>query len=267
MNLSANTVWKDLDQIRKTAPLIHNITNFVVMNNTANALLALGASPVMAHAVNEVEEMVKLASALVVNIGTLSDDWVAAMQMAMLSAKQLHKPIVFDPVGVGATSYRTATARQLLDIATPTVIRGNASEISGILAENSTTKGVDSTEESTAAILAAQNISQYYNCTVVISGVIDFIVSQKQIFRVENGHPMMGKVTGMGCTATAIIAAFLAVNPNSVSAATHAMAVMGIAGEIAAEKATGPGSLQVQFLDTLYNLKIADIETRLKLSR
>lgn len=267
MNLSANSVWEDVDRIRKNAPLIHNITNFVVMNNTANALLALGASPVMAHAVNEVEEMVKLASALVVNIGTLSDEWVTAMEKAMLSAKQMNKPIVFDPVGVGATTYRTATVRKLLEIATPTVIRGNASEISAILTENTTTKGVDSTEESSSAISAAQNIATNYNCTVVISGAVDFIVDREQIYRVENGHPLMGKVTGMGCTATAIIGAFLAVNPNSASAATHAMAVMGIAGEIAAEKAAGPGSLQVQFLDALYNLNRADIEMRLSVSR
>lgn len=263
---SEKTVWQDLNSIRHTAPLIHNITNYVVMNTTANALLALGASPVMAHATNEVEDMVKLATALVINIGTLSDDWVEAMGKAMHCAQQLNKPIVFDPVGVGATPYRTVTARKLISTATPTIIRGNASEIAAIATQQTTTKGVDSTQQSEAVIFTAQTLAQTYHCTVVISGAVDLIVSEKQVIRIENGHPLMAKVTGMGCTATAIIGAFSAVNPDSTIAAAHAMAVMGISGEIAAEKATGPGSLQVHFLDTLHNLTLADIAARLKLN-
>jgi hydroxyethylthiazole kinase len=242
MNPSAQTLWRDLITIRETAPLIHNITNYVVMNNTANALLALGASPVMAHAFNEVEEMVKLAAALAINIGTLDDNWVAAMEKAMLCAKQLKKPIIFDPVGVGATSYRTETTKKLLNIATPSVIRGNASEIAAIFNQNIRTKGVDSTQDPQAVVTVAQSLAKTYECTVVISGVIDFIVNQERIFQIKNGHSMMSKVTGMGCTATALISAFQAVNSDSIVAATHGMAVMGIAGEIAAEKSPGSGS-------------------------
>lgn len=266
MNPSVETLWQDLICIRETTPLIHNITNYVVMNNTANALLALGASPVMAHALNEVEEMVKLAAALVINMGTLNDDWVVAMEAAMLCAKKLHKPIIFDPVGAGATTYRTATAKKLLNIATPTVIRGNASEIAAIANQNITTKGVDSTQDSQTVVTVAKSLANRYQCTIVISGAVDFIVSQEQIYQIENGHPLMSKVTGMGCTATALIGAFQAVNSDATIAATHAMAIMGIAGEIAAEKSTGPASLQINFLDTLYNLKAEDITNRLKLS-
>jgi hydroxyethylthiazole kinase len=256
----ASKIWADIEAIRQTAPLIHNITNFVVMNNTANALLALGASPIMAHAIEEVEEVVAIASALVINIGTLSANWVEATEKAMLRAKALKKPIVFDPVGVGATSYRTLTARHLLASNTPTVIRGNASEISAILSENIQTKGVDSTHKSEVAIEVAKELANTYGCTIVISGATDFVINNNKTLKIENGHPMMARVTGMGCTATALIGAFLAVNPDALSAATRAMAVMGIAGEIAAETANGPGSMQIQFLDVLYNLRREDFE-------
>jgi len=256
----ASKIWTDIEAIRQTAPLIHNITNFVVMNNTANALLALGASPIMAHAIEEVEEVVAIANALVINIGTISANWVEAMKKAMLKAKALNKPIVFDPVGVGATSYRTLTARNLLATATPTIIRGNASEISSILTKNIQTKGVDSTHSSEAAIEVAKELVNTYNCTIAISGVTDFVINNNAVLKIENGHPLMARVTGMGCTATALIGAFLAVNSDPLSAATHAMTVMGIAGEIAAEKANGSGSMQIQFLDTLYNLRREDFE-------
>ncbi len=266
MHISTDTIWSDLEKIRETAPVIHNITNYVVMNNTANALLSLGASPIMAHALEEVEDLVKISGALVINIGTLSETWIEAMQKAMLFAQKTSTPIVFDPVGVGATPYRTATTRKLLDVVQPTVIRGNASEICAILGEDVLTKGVDSTQESVAAVAAAQQLAQRYQSTVVISGVQDFIVADS-IVKIENGHPLMAKVTGMGCTATAITGAFLAVNPESLMAATHAMTIMGIAGELAGEKAVGPGSLQMYFLDALYNLNKANIQQKLKLSQ
>lgn len=264
IEINAQSIWEDIQKIRQTAPLIHNITNYVVMNNTANALLALGASPVMAHAIDEVEDMVSISSALVINIGTLSTTWIEAMQKAMLKAQELNKPIVFDPVGVGATPYRTANARKLLESVYPTVIRGNASEICAISEESVNTKGVDSTQKSELALAAAKELS--HKCIVVISGEKDLIVKNDRAIAIENGHSMMAKVTGMGCTATALSGAFLAVNSEALMAAAHTMALMGIAGEIAAEKSSGPGSLQMHFLDTLYNLKATDIESRLKVS-
>ncbi|NEQ28451.1 MAG: hydroxyethylthiazole kinase, partial [Microcoleus sp. SIO2G3] len=236
MNINPDTIWDDLQTIRQNNPLIHNITNYVVMNNTANALLALGASPIMAHALEEVEDLVKISSALVINIGTLSETWIAAMQKAMLYAQKLNKPIVFDPVGVGATTYRTATTQKLLQLTSPTVIRGNASEVSAILGTEAVSKGVDSTQNSEAAVAAAKSLAQCYQCTVASSGAKDYIIKANQAIKLKNGHPLMAKVTWIGCTSTAIIVAFLAVNSDSLIAATQAMAVMGIAGELAAEK-------------------------------
>lgn len=251
---------RDIDAIRQTAPLVHNITNFVVMNNTANALLALGASPVMAHAPEEVAEMAAMASAVVLNMGTLSETWVEAMLLAGQSALEHNVPIVFDPVGVGATSYRNQTARRIFKQFTPSIIRGNASEIMALTAElldkqqQIKTKGVDSTAASDIAIETAQTLAQQLGTVIAISGVEDYITDGKTIHILKNGSPMMARVTGMGCTASAITGAFAGVNTNMLEAAAHAMIVMGIAGELAARQSKGPGSLQVIFLDQLYLL-------------
>lgn len=263
MTQLAAHVWTDVAQIRTQAPLIHNITNFVVMNNTANALLALGASPAMVHAPEEVEEFVSISSALVVNIGTLDATFVAGMKLAMQQAKALGKPIVFDPVGVGATTFRNKVSEELLTLAAPDIIRGNASEIMALAGLNARTKGVDSLYGSEAALDAARRLSSVWGSVVVISGATDYIVQGDQTATVPNGHPLMTKVTGMGCTATALTGAFAAVNPNSFQAATHAMIVMGVAGELAVAMHPSPGSLQVHFLDRLYQLTEADIATQL----
>ncbi|MGV3559339.1 hydroxyethylthiazole kinase [Larkinella arboricola] len=263
---SPQSIWTDLATIRAQAPLIHNITNFVVMNNTANALLALGASPAMVHAPEEVEDFVTISSALVVNIGTLDATLVAGMKLAMRRAKDLGKPVVFDPVGVGATAYRNRVSQELLTLATPDIIRGNASEILALAGLDAQTKGVDSTVGSDAAVEAAKRLSQTWGCVVVISGATDYIIQNDQTATITNGHPLMAKVTGMGCTATALTGAFAAINSDYFRAATHAMAVMGIAGELAVEKQAAPGSLQLNFLDSLYQLTQSDLETRLKLS-
>ena len=262
MNVITESIWNDLAAIRKTAPLVHNITNYVVMNNTANALLSLGASPVMAHAENEVEDMVNITQALVINIGTLSDVWIRAMLKAAARAKKNAVPIVLDPVGAGATPYRTETVHRLLSEASPSIIRGNASEIMAITMAEAKTKGVDSLAASDSAIDAARELSAQYECVVCISGEIDYIVEADRAVLIRNGHPMMPKVTGLGCTASAICGAFSAVNASAFEAASHAMSVMGIAGEIAAEQAKGPGTLQLHFLDALYTLSEDEIIAR-----
>lgn len=254
------TLEKDLQQIRSKKPLIHNITNFVVMNNTANALLAIGASPVMAHAHNEVDEMVKIASALVINIGTLDDVWLKAMIRTGEAANATKTPIIFDPVGAGATSYRIKACQDIINTCHPEIIRGNASEIIAVSGSNSSTKGVDSTTSSDSALDAAIKLADQTKSIVVISGGTDYITDGKTVKKVYNGHPMMEKVTGMGCTATAIVAAFAAVNPDYLTAAEEGMIVMGITGEMAAEKSSGNGSLQMNFLDGLYNLDIDQIK-------
>ncbi len=265
MKITAQTVWSDVLAIRRQAPLVHNITNYVAMNTTANALLAIGASPVMAHAREEVSDMVGIARALVINIGTLSEPWIQAMQKAMLQAQTCGVPIVLDPVGAGATPYRTETVLQLLSVAPVAVIRGNASEIMAVVKSGSKTKGVDSIAASESAVSAARELNNVHGSVVCITGEIDYIVSGDIVQQVKNGHAMMPRVTGLGCTASALCGAFLGVNPSAVAATVHAMAVMGIAGEMAAEQAKGPGSLQLHFIDMLYALTESDISRRIKL--
>lgn len=250
--IDISAIGRDLRLIKERSPLVHNITNFVVMNNTANALLAIGASPVMAHAIEEVEEMAGIASSMVLNIGTLEPRWVDAMVLAGKIALKRNIPIVFDPVGVGATSYRSEVCKQIISECKPSIIRGNASEIIALCNENVKTKGVDSTESSDSALSWAMQLAREVNAVVVISGQTDYITDGELVEMIYNGSTMMEKVTGMGCTATAVLGAFAAVNPSMFDAAIHGMAVMGIAGEIAAVRSKGNGSLQVNFLDELY---------------
>lgn len=240
-----------LGRVRDEAPVVHNITNYVVMNTTANALLAIGASPVMAHAPQEVEEMAGIAAALVLNIGTLSDAWIEAMILAGRAARRRGIPIVLDPVGAGATSYRTATALRLLSELSPAIIRGNASEIRALCSESAATRGVDSVHCSEDSLDAARTLSEEHGCVVSMSGAVDIIVSGADVARVRNGVPMMTRVTGMGCTASALTGAFAAVASSPFLAATQTMVVLGVAGELAAARATGVGSFQVQVLDAL----------------
>jgi len=246
-------VWQDVVAIRARSPLVHNVTNFVVMDFTANALLALGASPVMAHAPQEVAEMASLASAVVLNMGTLDENWVASLSAALAAAREQGKPVVFDPVGAGATAYRTEAAQRLLAAGGISVVRGNASEIAVLAGAAGRTKGVDSLDESLHVADAATNLLDACN-VVVISGACDVVVGRDRRCVVNNGCAMMARVTGMGCTATALTGAFLAVQPDPFLAGAHAMAVMGIAGELAAFQSGGPGSLRLHFLDALHNL-------------
>lgn len=248
-------IWQSILKVRNLSPLVHNITNYVVMNNTANALLAAGASPVMAHAPEEVEEMVAIAGSLVVNIGTLSKSWVAAMEKAMKKARELDKPIIFDPVGMGATTYRNEVTEHLLKTVHPTVIRGNASEISAIYNKDQKTKGVDSTLAPNQAVDAANYLHQNFKSVVCVSGPADLIISHDKKVKLKNGVSLMGKITGMGCTATALIGAFTAVEKDTFLATVSAMALLGVAGELAMAYSKGPGSLQVNILDKLSELK------------
>jgi hydroxyethylthiazole kinase len=245
---------QNLMALREKKPLIHNITNYVVMNYTANALLAMGASPVMAHAQNEVEDMVSFAGALVLNIGTLTDDWIRSMIKAGKKASQLETPIVLDPVGSGATPLRTNSAKSIISETRITVIRGNASEILSLRDENSKTKGVDSIHSVDDAAEAARNLAEELHTTLAITGPVDLITDGKRIIRVSNGHPLMAYVTGTGCTATTTIGAFLAVDNDPLSATATALSFFGLAGEIAAETASAPGSFMIQMLDALYTI-------------
>lgn len=262
--INTQDLIRDLNAVRSKSPLVHNITNYVVMNNTANGLLAIGASPVMAHSLEEVADMASIASALVINIGTLEPAWVEAMLIAGKTALAKGTPIVFDPVGAGATPYRNRICTQIIDECKPSIIRGNASEIIALCDSNVQTKGVDSTDSSDSALDSAKLLAKQTGAVVVISGQTDYITDGTRVSTVENGNPMMARVTGMGCTATVVVAAFAAINPDMLQAATHGMAVMGVAGEIAATKSSGNGSLQVNFLDELYNLNGEVIKSNIK---
>ena len=245
---------ENLALLREKKPLIHNITNYVVMNYTANALLAMGASPVMAHAQNEVEDMVSFAGALVLNIGTLTDDWIASMVKAGIKASALGTPIILDPVGSGATPLRTNSAKQIIDQTKIRVIRGNASEILSLRHENSKTKGVDSIHSVDEAADTASILAEELQTTLAITGPVDLITDGQRVVRVSNGHPLMGYVTGTGCTATTAIGAFLAVDSDPVSATATALAFFGLAGEVAGQSASAPGSFMIQMLDALYTI-------------
>jgi len=263
----AHKAGENLRNLRAKKPLIHNITNFVVMNSTANTLLACGASPVMAHAQDEVEEMTSFAGALVLNIGTLTPYWIDSMIKAGKRANALDTPVILDPVGSGATQLRTDSAKRLIEELTIHVVRGNASEVLSLAKEGSRTKGVDSIHSVDDAAHAALTLSQELGTTLAITGVVDLVTNGEEIHRISNGHELMGYVTGTGCAATAVIGAFLAVDSNPLSATTTGLAYFGLAGEKAAEKANAPGSFQVGLLDALFAIDEAELEKGAKITK
>jgi hydroxyethylthiazole kinase len=244
-----------LSAIRQKAPLVQNITNFVVMNSSANILLAIGASPVMAHARGEVEDMASLSSAVVLNIGTLDDLWVESMILSGKSANRKGIPVVLDPVGAGATRLRTEAARRIMGECRVDVIRGNASEVLSLWDSEVSTKGVESSVSLSDTVAdSAVRIAKENNLVVAISGVEDCITDGTHTYRVKNGHPLMTKVTGLGCGLSAVTAAFCAVKPDELlKAVTAAFGFYGICGEIAGQTTGKPGSFFMEFLDALYS--------------
>ncbi|OED42919.1 hydroxyethylthiazole kinase [Endozoicomonas sp. (ex Bugula neritina AB1)] len=260
-----NKVWDNLNKLRKAQPLIHNITNQVVMNNTANALLAIGASPIMAHAKEEVADMVAIVGSLVINTGTIASDRFESMLLAVKAANQQGKHWILDPVGAGATPYRLECNRQLLEYK-PSVVRGNASEISALFTDTSGGKGVDSTDSSESTLDFLQRKASEHNLVIAVTGATDYITDGETLVKLENGHPMMAKVTGTGCTATALIGAFLAVCDTPLEAAISGLACLGLSGERASTHCPGPGSLQLRLLDELYQIDKTTLSNELKLT-
>ena len=256
----------NLALVRAKKPLIHNITNYVVMNSTANALLAMGASPIMAHCREEVEELVAIAGALVLNIGTLSPDWIDSMEIAGKKARELGIPVILDPVGSGATKLRTDSCFRLIDKVAPTVIRGNASEVLSLAKAGSKTKGVDSIHSVDDAAESARILAKELGCTLAITGPVDLVTDGKREVRISNGHPLMGYVTGTGCAATTTIAAFLAVEKDPVVATTCGLVLFGLAGEIAAEHTSAPGIFWIAMLDALYTITPELLSQRAKIN-
>jgi hydroxyethylthiazole kinase len=243
---------ESLRTLREKRPLVHQITNYVVMNETANATLAIGALPVMAHAPEEVEEMVGLAGALVLNIGTLSSSWIDAMLLAGRAANARGVPVVLDPVGVGATRYRTDTAKRILDEVDVAVLRGNAGEVATLAGVDAEVRGVESIGAAGSAADVARSAASALGVVASVTGSIDHVSNGDRVVAVENGHPLLASITGTGCMSSAITGAFLAVRPDEpLEAAAEALAAFGVAGENAAPGAKGPGSFHVNLYDAL----------------
>jgi len=251
METLLSSARSDLAQIELKAPVILSLTNYVAMDLTANALLALGASPIMAHAEEELSELVDLASAVVINLGTLDSDWQRRMVKAVKLAGERGKPVILDPVGAGATTFRTSFARDLIGSGNISVVRGNASEIAALTSDRERTRGVDAVLSTDNALVFAKKAVTDTPLVIALSGETDYIVGKSRVASIRNGSWMMTRVTAMGCTATSVVAAFCAVNPSPYYAALNAMAVMALAGERASDLAAGAGSFRVHFLDQL----------------
>ena len=262
--------WKkryvEMDKvIREKRPMIHHITNYVVMNVTANVTLAMGASPVMAHANEEVEDMVAFASAHVLNPGTLSPHWITAMLKSGKKAKKLGIPIILDPVGAGATKLRTDTCMQILEEVKPDVIRGNQAEVMILGGEDAQIQGVDSLETGEVPLEAFKALARKTGAVICVTGPIDHVTDGETMFSIENGHPMMGYVTGTGCSATTAVAVYCAAGGATAESCAMGLAVFGGCGELAGEESTGPGSFQVAILDALFNAPSRDLGARLRI--
>ena len=256
----------DLAAIRERKPLVHQITNYVVMNETANATLALGALPVMAHAREEVEEMAALAGAVVINIGTLSPPWVDAMLAAGRAANGAGVPIVLDPVGAGATSYRSETSKRLLDELEIAVVRGNPAEIATLAGREAEIRGVESLGASDSANELARAAAGSLGTIVAVTGPVDHVSDGERSLAIANGDPLLATITGSGCMATAITGCFAAVCPDGLAAAAEALVAFGVAGEDAARDAKGPGSFHAALYDALYALNPETLDERAKVS-
>jgi hydroxyethylthiazole kinase len=256
-----------LRTLRERKPLVHQITNYVVMNETANVTLALGALPVMAHARDEVEEMVGLAGALVLNIGTLSPPWVEAMLAAGKAANAGGVPVVLDPVGVGATSYRTRTARQIVDEVDVTVLRGNQGEVATLVGVEAEVRGVESIGVGGEPAELARTAAQRLGVVVSVTGRVDHVSDGKSVLSVANAHDLLTTVTGTGCMSSAITGCFLAVKRDGpLEAAAEALAAFGVAAEEAARDARGPGSFHVGLYDALAALEPELLDARARIT-
>ena len=253
-----------LGLIRERRPLVHNITNYVVMNETANAILALGALPVMAHAREEVEEMVGLAGSLVLNIGTLSEGWVDAMLLAGRAANERSVPVVLDPVGAGATAYRTETARRLLGELEVAVLRGNAGEVATLVGVEAEVRGVESVGVGGDAAELAREAARNLGVVASVTGAVDHVSDGERSASVSNGDPLLASITGTGCMSTALTGCFLAGKDDSFEAAVEALVAFGVAGEDAAGEAKGPGSFHAGLYDALAALDPATLTARAK---
>jgi hydroxyethylthiazole kinase len=256
-----------LRDLRQRKPLIHQITNYVVMNETANATLAIGALPVMAHAVEEVEELASVAGALVLNIGTLSARWIEAMLLAGKAANAAGAPVVLDPVGVGATAFRTETARRILDEVDVAIVRGNAAEVAALVGLEAEIRGVEAIGAAGSGAEIARTAAARLGVVAAVTGAVDHVSDGDEATAIANGDPLLATITGSGCISTAITGCFAAVRPDApVEAAADALAALGVAAEAAARDASGPGTFHARLYDALYALTPESLDERANLS-
>ncbi len=276
--MKAMALKEALDQVRATTPLLHCITNYVTVNDCANAVLGCGGSPIMSDEVLDVEDITTICGGLVLNIGTLNANTIQGMRKAASRATELGHPIVLDPVGAGASALRTETASELLDEYGVSIIRGNMSEVKALAGASSSTRGVDvdpsdavSDENLVASAQFAKGVAARTGAVVAITGVIDIVADAAHAFAIRNGSPLMGKITGAGCMLSCITGAYAAANPGSLlEAALAAVAGMGVCGQIAAarmEPADGNGSFRTYLLDAIYNLQGDVLEQRAALDK
>lgn len=259
------SICSGLNDIRTKRPLVHSITNYVVMNETANAVLCLGALPIMAHAIEEMEEMASMAGALVLNIGTLSSLWTDAMEVAGKAANRAGVPVILDPVGAGATKLRTESSRRLMDNVDVSIVRANAAEAAALAGIKAEIRGVESISAASMNEEIARSFVEKYGCTVAITAPVDIVCDKERLARIHNGHVMMSKVVGTGCISNVIIASYAAIQPDLFKAAVGGLTAFGIAGEIAAAAAPEkPGTFHVELYNALYSLNEADISIRAK---
>jgi hydroxyethylthiazole kinase len=265
MPLDIDSLTKILSKIRETQPIVHAITNWVTANDVASALHAVGARPIMAFAPEEVQEIASGADSLVLNLGTPTPLGIESMLRAGHQAVALGRPVIFDPVGVGASPFRTNASKRILSELRLRVIKGNRAEI-GVLAERGgKLAGIDAVAGPEDLLTAAKHLSNTSGAVVAISGPQDVIVFAKNKFIVENGHPLMARVTGLGCILTGLIGAFAAVENDPLVAAVGAIAFFGLAGEQAALQAKGPGTFKTALLDILFTLTPDEMRKGIKL--
>ncbi|KAJ0966571.1 hypothetical protein J5N97_023488 [Dioscorea zingiberensis] len=261
--------WEFLSLVRARSPLVQCITNFVSMDLVANTLLAAGASPAMVHSIHEIEGFTPRCDALYVNVGTLSESWLPSMRAAASAAVGAGRPWVLDPVAVSASDFRMDACLGLVALR-PTVIRGNPSEILALSSacRFSDSRGVDSSHESMDAVGAAMSLAEASGATVAVSGAIDYVTDGKQVVGTHNGVAMMQKITATGCAVTALIAAFVAVDPsNTFEATLCALSIFGLAGELGMDLARGPASLRTNMIDSLYGLDEQTVASRVIVSQ
>ena len=264
-DVSADRFAQGLDLIRREGPLVHNVTNLVAMSLSANVLIAAGASPIMSAAPEEAGDLAAMSGALVVNMGTLTHDWILGAMAAIAGARPAGRPWLLDPVGVGATTFRNETAARLL-AEQPTIVRGNASEIAALAGMSGGGKGVDSTLGTDAVAETATALASRIGAVVVATGAVDLVTDGNRTYRVANGHPLLGRITASGCALTGLMGAWAAVMADPLEAATGALVAYGIAAELAAETARGPGSFAAALLDELTMLDGITLLARARLS-